>query len=73
MKQLEKNTLSTDFDSLARKWKNACLVDYDINSKKSIANEIIEFYEANLDKIHFLEKDLKLIEEIKFFLFLNGK
>lgn len=73
MKQFEKNTLSANFDSMVRKWENACFVDSDIKTKTSIANEIIEFYEANLNKIHFLEKDLKLIEEIEMFLFLNNK
>ena len=70
---MKTNNLSANFDSLTQKWENACLVDYDINTKTSIANEIIEFYKINLNKIHFLEKDLKLIEEIKMFLFLNCK
>lgn len=70
---MKTNTLSANFDSLVRKWENACLVDSDIKTKVSIANEICYFYENNLTNIHFLQKDLKVIEEIKMFLFLNNE
>ena len=73
MKQFEKNNLSTSFDFLIQEWENACLVDSDVKTKIGIANEIIYFYENNSNRIHFLQKDFKLIEEIKFFLFLNNK
>ncbi len=68
-----KNTLSSQFDSLIQKWEKACLADFDLNEKTNIANEIIDFYKTNSTKLHFLEKDLKLIEEINMFLFFYYK
>ncbi len=75
MIQLRKNayTLSMEFETLLQNWESACLADSDLNEKQNIATQILKFYEKNLSKMHFLEQDLKVVEEIKMFLFFYCK
>lgn len=56
---MKNKTLSANFDSLIRKWENACLVDCDTKIKTAIADEIIQFYQTNQNKIHFFGKRFK--------------
>lgn len=73
MIQLRRNTLSMEFETLLQNWESACLADSDLKEKLNIATQILEFYGENLSKMHFLERDLKIIEEIKMFLFFYCK